>query len=279
MHCQEIAYAIMHNKPVVILVLDQEAWDIITVPSGAKTLWETTSSSAIKLRDYEGSELIPEQKFSLHAVEALVSHMSSVNLCPCRQLEEVNWGWEALLAHVTRYVLRDLIYYKEHAELKGLAERWEQRGRRGSMLLHRKLAESWDTWLVGAVAMRSLPVPTPIMREFVSRSLAISKRNRAALLWAGSALLAMALVGMAASGVMLRLQQKATAEAQRQEAIAQNATARAEHEAQNAKDQAAIAFKASQAAIARLLPQALRVSKDDTLVSAAEIRLYIAALK
>ena len=86
---QELAYAIREDKPVVVLILDQEAWELLTVPGGTKRAWSLHKWGPA-LKEYADQEILPEVKFSVEKLDELFSYLSGINLCPCRQLEVVH---------------------------------------------------------------------------------------------------------------------------------------------------------------------------------------------
>ena len=140
MHVQELAYAIHHSKPIAVLVLDKEAWDLLTAPHGALATWES-STWGPPLSAYEGQEIDPsEAPFDLACASRLFAHLSSINLCPCRPLEEQNLGMSGILDTAEKHISKDLGYFKELAELKRLSTKWEERGCPKSLLLQRKAA-------------------------------------------------------------------------------------------------------------------------------------------
>ena len=76
-----------------------------------------------------------------------------------------------MMENMQKYVSKDLIYFKQHAELKEYARKWEASGNRSSLLLHRAEAEKWSQWVDSADEMRAMPPPTAIQRRFVSASM------------------------------------------------------------------------------------------------------------
>ena len=83
---QEFAFAIREEKPVVALILDQESWDLLTVPGGTRKAW-TMNKWGPTLKEYEGQDIVPGIKFSQDKVDDLFGYLSGINLCPCRESE------------------------------------------------------------------------------------------------------------------------------------------------------------------------------------------------
>ena len=204
---QELALAFAHDKPVVCIVLSQEAWELLTVPGGAEIAMAeankqlqkcarsspTTSSSSsigsnsialnidfveingsedespgapnvlsagkpkaqsqrslsvgpgalgphpnhrngclqkhasvesaayscwssrqhgVPLFSYRGQEIIPGMPLSKDVVQDLFMRLSSINLCPAREVDETVKGMDGMLETVGKYVQKDLDYHK-----------------------------------------------------------------------------------------------------------------------------------------------------------------------
>lgn len=194
---QELAFAIREEKPVVVLVLDQLGWEFLTVPGGSKRAWDV-SKWGPSLSSYAGQEIVPGEPFTLQTVENLYSYLSGINLCACRKLEvtcspsptpppctsPACWpaqvtnfgGMQGLLDNMRKYVTKDLLYFKQHAELKEYARKWEQAGKPSSVLLHRKEALKWQQWVDNAESMGAMPSPTALQKMFVKHSM-LQARN------------------------------------------------------------------------------------------------------
>ena len=93
---------------------------------------------------------------------------------------------------------KDLMYFKQHAELKEFARKWEVSGERASLLLHRAEAEKWSQWVEAADAIGAMPPPTATLRRFVdaSRKQAASLSFRCAVLRSWNAFLCIQLLGI-----------------------------------------------------------------------------------
>ena len=80
-----------------------------------------------------------------------------------------------LLDNMRKYVQKDLLYFKQHAELKEYARKWKQADFRGSLLLHRAEAHKWEQWVDAADTMGAMPPPTKLQRKFVQSSTSAAK--------------------------------------------------------------------------------------------------------
>ena len=163
---QELAFAIHYSKPLVVLVLDQQAWEMLTIPGGAASAWENDCWGPC-LMSYEGEEISPGMTFDAATVHRLYSQVSSINLCPCRELDEANWGLAGVLDNALKYVTKDLEYHKEHAELACFVVRWEDGQKRPSLLLNDSETIRWERWVDAAQAAEMQPAPTDKQKEFI----------------------------------------------------------------------------------------------------------------
>eukprot|EP00951_Prasinocladus_malaysianus_P006898 scaffold49346_cov16-Prasinocladus_malaysianus.AAC.1 len=109
---------------------------------------------------------------SLELVKEMFFLLSSINLCPCRPLEEEIRGMEGMLQTAAHYVQKDLVYHKEHARLKSKAAAWEQAvsSKAPEPLLHGDEAAFWKTWICTSEQCGLQPQPTEPMKRFVSVS-------------------------------------------------------------------------------------------------------------
>eukprot|EP00959_Pyramimonas_sp_CCMP1952_P362152 7584755-Pyramimonas_sp.AAC.1 len=57
---REFAYAEAHNKPVVVVVLEQEAMDLVESPNGAEQAWSMTPMHGRPLNAFNGQILTPQ---------------------------------------------------------------------------------------------------------------------------------------------------------------------------------------------------------------------------
>ena len=195
---QEVAYALEVNKPVVLIVMDQEAWEMLTVPGGAAAAW-SCSKYGPPLSQHENYSFPGVDGFSEDTLTKLFNKLASINLCPCRPLDETNWGQGAVLANMTDYILKDISYMKEHATIQSLATTWDSRGSKGSLLLHGPEAQSWSQWIGFAESAGLKPPPTPLQKTFVQASSKAAKLRRRQAWGIAAALVAVILLGAAAS--------------------------------------------------------------------------------
>eukprot|EP00192_Tetraselmis_astigmatica_P000840 CAMPEP_0117690644 /NCGR_PEP_ID=MMETSP0804-20121206/25245_1 /TAXON_ID=1074897 /ORGANISM="Tetraselmis astigmatica, Strain CCMP880" /LENGTH=1136 /DNA_ID=CAMNT_0005503721 /DNA_START=227 /DNA_END=3639 /DNA_ORIENTATION=+ len=278
-------------------ILDQEAWELLTVPGGPKKAW-TMNTWGATLKEYEDQEIVPGIKFTQDKVDDLFGYLAGINLCPCRPLEEKNFGVQGLLENMQKYVGKDLIYFKQHAELKDYARKWDAGNRRSSLLLHRAEAEKWAQWVEAADAMGAMPPPTGIQRKFVEASMKQAALFMFRLRVAAVILLILILCGAAASGVMAvvagqesRKAKVAADAAQKQRERAEELRVEADKEKENAskaqkeaernralaerdKERALLANAVSSSA---LLQSVVAPFVNDPVMLATETRVYIKA--
>ena len=207
----------MHGKPVVVVVLDQESWNLLTVPGGAQQAWELNKWGA-PLAEYRGQEIIPGHRFNLCTVESLFAHLSAINLCPCRPMDETNAGISGIVNRLTRYVQHDLCYFKAHAELKTLAAKWQQSGNRAGLLLDGSEEEKWSRWIDISEAAMLAPPPSDAQKEFVRASRSNSQKIRRRILAVGLLLILLIVAGGVVSSIMAYLAVVARDEAVRESA-------------------------------------------------------------
>ena len=72
---QELAFAIREEKPVVVLVMDQESWELLTVPGGSHKAWDM-NEWGVELNQYAGEEIVPGQAFNQDTLNALFSYLA-----------------------------------------------------------------------------------------------------------------------------------------------------------------------------------------------------------
>jgi len=209
---KEVAYAMECGKPVVIIVLDMEAWNTLSTPGGAQKMWDTTTWGT-PLSNHIGADFPTFEyskdgasqsggPFSLEVLVRLFARLSSINFCPCRDLDEANLGLNGILSNMVDYVSKELGYMKEHANLKSLSAAWITRGRPSSLLLHRNEALKWQQWTCFAEQAQIKPAPTPEQKEFVSKSAKRARRVAQTAVVVASVLLALILGGVVLSSVM-----------------------------------------------------------------------------
>ena len=181
---QELEYATHNSKPVVVAVLDQEAWDLLTVVGGAEDAWtRQPSGGGHSLDKHEGQEFGPTQRpFDLKNVQHIFSTIASINFCPCRELEFVALGPDGVSDRLCAYVEKDLDYTKEHAFLQSKAEAWEEAEKPSELLLEgRTDVYKWKDWATIAGKAGSFPPVTALQSEYVQKSVEKNKRRRGLL--------------------------------------------------------------------------------------------------
>ena len=233
--------AIDSSKPIVVIVLDQAAWELLTVPGGAEEAirdagddaW-TDGKHAAPLCSYAGEEIIPGVPMSINVMRSLFNRLASINLCPCRELEVENDGYRSVLSRAAEYVQKDLAYFKEHAQLKSKAMAWDQAVRKGGPqpLLQGGEAAFWNGWLQSARTHGMEPQPTEMMDDYVGASLRHSRRRKGLMQCLAVLLIVVLAAGVGVSATMaLRAEDaQANAESQAEAAVlqkevAENATA------------------------------------------------------
>ena len=195
---QEMACAIHEHKPLVLSILDQGAWDLLTGHGGAQKAWNAQPAVGMPLSSFEGKPVGPNRApFSLEMLEQMLSALASVNFCPCRDLDIQLQGKARIYERLHRFIDKDLEYSKEFADLKQRAEVWEDAGRPAGLLLPKKQATQWVQWIAIADKAEAQPAPTWAQREYVMFSKKRA-RQQAKLL---SAALIVALVLILASAV------------------------------------------------------------------------------
>ena len=195
---QEVAYALEVNKSVVLIVMDQKAWEMLTVPGGAAAAWRCSKWGA-PLSQHEKYSFPGVDGFSEDCLTKLYNQLAAINLCPCRPLDETNWGQGAVLANMADYILKDISYMKEHATVQSLATTWDASGARNSLLLQGPEALSWSQWIGFAESAGLKPPPTLLQKSFVQSSLKAAKLRRRQAYGFAAVLIAVILLGAAAS--------------------------------------------------------------------------------
>ena len=257
--------AINHSKPIVVLILDQASWELLTVPGGAEEAirdavddaW-TNGQYAAPLCSYAGEEITPGVPMSINVMRSLFSHLASINLCPCRELEVDNDGYRSVLSRATEYVQKDLAYFKEHARLKSKAMAWDQAVRNGGPrpLLQGDEATFWKGWLQTARSEGMEPKPTEMMEEYVGTSLRYSRRRKGLMQCLAVLLIVVLAAGVGVSTTMALRARAAEASAQSAQADAE-AQAVAALEAKADTDQALVRAVAAEKAAAEQAEAAL----------------------
>ena len=178
--------------------MDQKAWEMLTVPGGAAAAWRCSKWGA-PLSQHEKYSFPGVDGFSEDCLTKLYNHLAAINLCPCRPLDETNWGQGAVLANMTDYILKDISYMKEHATLQSLATTWDANGARNSLLLQGPEALSWSQWIGFAESAGLKPPPTLLQKSFVQGSFKAAKLRRRQGYGFATVLIAVILLGAAAS--------------------------------------------------------------------------------
>ena len=153
---------------------------------------------------FESQEIVPGQPMSLELVQRLFSRLASVNMCPCRELEEMEVGWNSILSTAVSYVTKDLVYDKEHAKLKNKAEAWSSAVENGTpkSLLQDEEANFWAEWLVSADKYNLEPRPSENMRTYVAASKRQSASKKRTMRLLGLSLVLVLVAASVISSVM-----------------------------------------------------------------------------
>lgn len=106
---QELAYAFQENKPVVPVIMDQVAWNLLTTPRGAD---EVLEDPACGLADYLGKPLLEGQPLSADSLCELYWQLSAINFCPCREEDVANMGLVEVVRNLRSYIIKDIPYLK-----------------------------------------------------------------------------------------------------------------------------------------------------------------------
>ena len=228
-------FALHEQKPIVLSILDQDAWDLITCVGGAQKAWNAQPSTGLPLSSYEGKSTGPGgAPFSLQMVEEIFTAIGNINFCPCRDLDIQLLCKDQVFERLFRFVDLDLDYAKEYADLKHRTSLWEAARRPARLLLSGKDTSHWPQWINIADKISSQPAPTPSQREFVQAS--VKRRNQQTKIRLGvlTAAVVMILLGAVAAIAMafraehergVAEQQRAIAEVQKAEAELQGAVA------------------------------------------------------
>jgi hypothetical protein len=102
-------------KPMVVVILEQDAMDLLTRPSGAKEAWAELSL-------FEGKELTPSlentRPMRLQDVQKIFEILASINFCLCRPLDLQHESQDRVLARTLQFVKIELPYQKAHSLLQ-----------------------------------------------------------------------------------------------------------------------------------------------------------------
>ena len=237
-----MTFALHEQKPVVLSILDQNAWDLITSVGGAQKAWNAQPSTGLPLSSFEGKSTGPDgAPFSLQMLEEIFNAIENINFCPCRDLDIQLQGKDQVFERLFRFVDQDLDRAKEYADLKHRTELWEAARRPARLLLSGKDTMHWPQWIKIADKTSSQPAPTPSQRAFVQASVKRRKQQTTIRLGVLAAAVVMILLGAVAAIVMafradhergvaeqqriLAEQQRAIAEVRKAEAELQGAVA------------------------------------------------------
>lgn len=172
-HRQELENAIHWHKPLVLCMLDQTAWNLLTTLGGHREAWEEEpASGGYPLSRFEGQSFGPLRvRFSLERVERIFNTLASINFCPCRELDFANMGAASVAERLNEFVAKDLGYTKEHAFLQSRAEAWCAAERPNGFLLEgRTDVQKWTDWIKMATRAGFFPTPTREQQEYVKAS-------------------------------------------------------------------------------------------------------------
>jgi WD40 repeat protein len=172
---QELAYAFNENKPIVPVIMDQEAWGLLTNARGAE---EVLSDPSCQLMQFAGKPIIEGQCFDEDVLRALYWQLSAINFCPCRDEDIGSMGTVEVVRNLRTYIAKDIPYLKEYAELDRYASSWAAKGQPHASLLHKDEAFKWKLWCKTAVAHERIPSPNTLQLEYVRASEYKQRRDR-----------------------------------------------------------------------------------------------------
>jgi len=199
---QELAYAVKYNKPLVVVMLDQGAWDLLTMMGGPTRAWQTEPANGSALHNFEGVELTPGRPLTLSAVTNLFNTLSSINFCACRELDFANLGHSTVHHNLRKFVEKDLEYAKEHSWLQHRALQWMMQDHPNSLLLNRGESDKWGDWCKIGLKAGILPVPTKLQLQYARASSRHAARARRLAKLLAVLVVGLILAGGVAAGVM-----------------------------------------------------------------------------
>eukprot|EP00961_Rhodomonas_salina_P208667 2815850-Rhodomonas_salina.1 len=104
---QELAFARKYSKPIVVIILEQDAVDLLTRPDGAASVWEV-------LKKFEGKSLTPGSDADCPLTElevaSLFEMLSCINFCMSSPLDFFNDTDKVILRRVDEFVSVELAY-------------------------------------------------------------------------------------------------------------------------------------------------------------------------
>uniref|UniRef100_A0A061QNP5 Wd40 repeat-containing protein n=1 Tax=Tetraselmis sp. GSL018 TaxID=582737 RepID=A0A061QNP5_9CHLO len=215
----ELALAFLANKPVVPIILDEEAWRILTSPNSVDELWTSP-----ELQGFEGNRFSDDIIFSRDLVQDLIRKLSNINLCAFRPSDVATWGEGIMLTKFRKDVEKDMPYLKEWTELKENALRWLGKAKATSALLAKDEVERWSLWCSQAVKYAAEPQPTPLQLEFVRASETACRQRRFLIAGMWLFILLITTAAAIASGIMASMAHEEAARANEAKQVAQEQT-------------------------------------------------------
>ena len=237
---QEMAFAIHEQKPIVLSILDQDAWNLITAVGGAKEAWNAKPLTGLPLSSFKGKAMGPDgEPFSLRMLEQIFSALSNINFCPCRELDFRLEGKDRIYKRLFRFIEKDLDYAKEFADLKQKAAAWEAAGRPWGLLASWKDTREWKQWIDVADKAEPQLKPTDLQREYVRASLKQARKQGKIRLAALAVAMILILMGAVAAVVMAFHAEKQREVAEEQRTLAEEQKILAEEQRAFAEEQRA----------------------------------------
>lgn len=201
---QEVAYAIKYEKPVVIIMQDQGAFDLLTKPDGADRAWDEAAAvgGAPPLSAFKGQDFLPGEQFSHEVVRTLFRFLSDINICFARTLDYETRGKDSIMEQTVEFVNKDLSYLKTYAQLLTHAREWDLNGRPASGLLGFQALEAAQKWLDDAGERGSSPKPHELHRALVATSRNAARRRSGLLRGAAAIVVLIIICGAALSAAL-----------------------------------------------------------------------------
>lgn len=102
---------------MVPIILTQQAWELLTTPGGADRVWsmalqDVTGNDLSPLCSSEGTCLTSSQTFDFEVLQSLFHKLSSINFCPCRELDFSARSAEVVLSTAAAFVRENIAYFK-----------------------------------------------------------------------------------------------------------------------------------------------------------------------
>ena len=153
----------LYGKPMVVVLLEQSAMDLLTRSEGPLNAWELG-----ELEKFKGTELTPGRgdgtPLSFEKLRQLFQLMASINFCMCRSLDFENDGSAVVLKRLHTFVSMDLKYHKDHADLQQRAMEWDCHGKPHARLLRGNVLTAKKEWLEAAHLGTQQPRPTALQQ-------------------------------------------------------------------------------------------------------------------